>query len=154
AALEHITFHRQLSVLLAQPGQLRPLTLAQRTAPIAAAARISVHPVAQGARVDAQIPGHLRDRLPGLPDQPDRALPEISAELPACLRHRRSPLRRCLHATRGSPLSDVHLACYLTSAAWACRLGVLLSYDRFLCSAMSVSSGYVCCGSRGRPPSR
>jgi hypothetical protein len=34
------------------------------------------HPVTQSARVDAQVPGDLRDRLPGLPDQPDRALAE------------------------------------------------------------------------------
>src|SRR5262249_62248229 len=75
-----------------QPRQLRPLILAQHPAAIAAAALVGVHPVAQGARVDSQIPGHLRDRLPGLPDQPDRALPEISVELPACLCHRRTPL--------------------------------------------------------------
>jgi hypothetical protein len=34
------------------------------------------------AKDNAQIPGHLRDRLPGLPDNPDRALPEILIELP------------------------------------------------------------------------
>jgi hypothetical protein len=37
---------------------------------------VGVHPIALGARVDPQIPGDLRDRLTGLPDQPDRALPE------------------------------------------------------------------------------
>src|SRR4029077_5891613 len=77
AALEDITLHRQLSVLAAQPGQLRPLILIQRAAAIAAAALVSVHPVAQGTWVDPQIPGHLRDRPTGLPHQPDRALPEI-----------------------------------------------------------------------------
>src|SRR5207245_2203348 len=82
---------------------LRPLILTQRTAAIPAAPGISVDPVAQGARVDPQVPGDLRDRLAGLPDQPDRAFPEIVIELPACFCHRRSPLRRCLHATRGSP---------------------------------------------------
>src|SRR5690348_12573856 len=47
------------------------------------------------------------DRLTGLPDQPDRALPEVPIELPACLCHRPVlPLRRCVHVTRGSPLSD------------------------------------------------
>jgi len=52
----------------------------------------------------AQVPGHLRDRLAGLPDQPHSALPEIRIELPARLCHRPVlPLRRCLHATRGSP---------------------------------------------------
>ena len=40
---------------------------------------------------DAQVTGHLRDRLAGLPDQPDRALPEVRIELPACLCHRRPP---------------------------------------------------------------
>jgi len=64
-------------VLLAQPGQLRPLILAQHavrsTAPL-----VGVHPVAQGALVDTQVP-----------DQPHRALPEILIELPACFCHRR-----------------------------------------------------------------
>jgi hypothetical protein len=55
-----------------------------------AAARVSVHPVAQGYRVDPQVPGYLRDRLAGLADQPDGALPEISIELPAYLCHRPS----------------------------------------------------------------
>ena len=72
--------------------QLRPLILTQRPAPIAAAPLVGIHSVAQGARVDPQIPGDLRDRLTGLPDQPDPALPEISVEPPACLCHRRSPL--------------------------------------------------------------
>jgi hypothetical protein len=35
--------------------------------------------------------GHLRDRPAGLPDQPDRALPEIGIELPARLCHRLPP---------------------------------------------------------------
>src|SRR6266581_3487118 len=51
AALEDITFHRQLSVLAAQPGQLRPLIFTER-AVTAAAAGIGVDPVAHGARVD------------------------------------------------------------------------------------------------------
>ena len=33
---------------------------------------VDVHPVAQGPRVDPQVPGHLRGRLLGLPDQSDR----------------------------------------------------------------------------------
>ena len=40
------------------------------------------HPVAQGPLVDAQLPGHLRDRPAGLPDNPDRALPEILIKPP------------------------------------------------------------------------
>src|SRR5215471_4569305 len=54
-AFEHVTLHRQLGVLLAQPGQLRPLILIQRARPITAAALVGVHPVAQGAWVDPQI---------------------------------------------------------------------------------------------------
>src|SRR6516225_8686290 len=48
--------------------QLRPLILIQRPGAIPAAALVRVDPVAQGAFVDAQVPGDLRDRLPGLPD--------------------------------------------------------------------------------------
>jgi hypothetical protein len=39
--------------------------------------------------VNAQLPGHLRDRLPGLPDNPHRTLPEVLIELPSQLCHRR-----------------------------------------------------------------
>ncbi len=39
------------------------------------------------------VPRHLRDRLAGLPDQPDRALPEVRIELPPRLSsHRRTSL--------------------------------------------------------------
>ena len=66
--------------------------------------RVRVDPVPQRALVDAQIFRDLRDRPAGLPDQPDRALLEVLIELPACLCHRPVlPLRRCVHATRGSP---------------------------------------------------
>src|SRR6185436_7701800 len=115
AALEHITLHRQLGVLLAQPGQLRPLILRQGPVRIAAAPLIRVHPVPQGPLVDPEIPGDLRDRLAGLPDQPDRALPEVLIERPACLCHRRPPLRRCVHATRGNPIVVVRLGWLGTS---------------------------------------
>src|SRR5215469_4518953 len=91
-AFEHVAPHGELGVLLTQPGQLGPLILAQRPVTLTAAAPVSVHPVAQGPGVDAQIPGHLRDRLAGLPDQPHRALPEVLVELPARLSHRRTPL--------------------------------------------------------------
>jgi len=81
-AFEHITLHRQLSVLLTQPRQLRALVLAQRAVPLTPPAPVQHHPVTQGSLVNAQVPGHLRDRLAGLPDNPDRALPEILIELP------------------------------------------------------------------------
>src|SRR5262249_54081843 len=83
--------------------QLRPLILRQRPVRLAAAPLIRVHPVPQRALVDAQVLGDLRDRLAGLPDQPDRALLEVLIELPACLCHRRPPLSRSVHATRGNP---------------------------------------------------
>jgi hypothetical protein len=60
-------------VLLPQPGHPGPLILAQRAVPVPAAAPVRVHPVPQGAFVDPQVPGHLRDRAAGLPDQPHRA---------------------------------------------------------------------------------
>jgi len=60
-------------------------------------------PVLQGPRDNPQLPGHLHDRLARLPDQPDRALPEILVELPARLSHRPPHLMPCVHATRGNP---------------------------------------------------
>src|ERR1700728_229721 len=85
------SLHRQLSVLAAQPRQLRSLILIQRPLALAAAALVSVDPVAERAFLDAQIPGHPRDRLAGLPTQPHHALPEVRIELPACLCHRHPP---------------------------------------------------------------
>jgi hypothetical protein len=55
----------------------------QRPVPLPAAAPVGVHPVPQGPLVDPQVPGHLRDRLARLPDQPHRALLEVRIELPA-----------------------------------------------------------------------
>ena len=46
--------------------------------------RIGVHPVAQGALVDPEVLGDLRDRAAGLPDQPDRALLE-SLDRTSCI---------------------------------------------------------------------
>jgi lambda repressor-like predicted transcriptional regulator len=66
AALEHVTY-RQLGVLPPQPGQLRPLTLAQRPTCLAAAPLVLVHPVPQRALVDPQVLRDLRDRTAGLP---------------------------------------------------------------------------------------
>jgi len=74
-ALEDITPHPQLSTLLTQPGQLSPLVLAQLSAAGLPPPPVSTDPVLQRARADPQVPGDLRDRLTGLPDQPDRALP-------------------------------------------------------------------------------
>jgi hypothetical protein len=55
-ALEDITFRRQLGVLPAQPGQLRPLILTQRTTAIAAAALVRVRlPVTTAVEPVAQL---------------------------------------------------------------------------------------------------
>src|SRR3954454_15432813 len=51
-------------------------------------------PVAQGALVDPQLPGHLRDRLAGLEHQPDHTGLEVRIELPVLPSHRRPPQRR------------------------------------------------------------
>ena len=52
AALEDITPHLPLRVLLAQPRQLRALVLARLPVPALPAAPVSIDPVAQGSRVD------------------------------------------------------------------------------------------------------
>src|SRR6185437_15075534 len=81
------------------------LALTQVPVPAVPAAPVGGHPVPQGALVDPEVPGHLRDRLTRFTDQPHRAFPEVPVELPACFsRHRRSlPLRGSLHAGRGNP---------------------------------------------------
>jgi hypothetical protein len=60
-------------------------------------------PVAQRALVDAQIAGHLRDRLTGRPDQPHRALPEVPIELPARLPSETPPFKRISPRWEGKP---------------------------------------------------
>jgi len=66
--------YRQLGILPPQPHQLGPLIPAQLPVPGVPPPPVRIHPVAQRALVDTQLPGHLRDRLTGLPDQPHRAL--------------------------------------------------------------------------------
>ncbi len=90
-APEDITPHPQLGALLTQPGQLGPLIRAQLTAASLPPPPVRTDPVPQRALIDTQLPGHPRDRLPGLPDQPHRALPEVLIELPPHLCHRHSP---------------------------------------------------------------
>jgi hypothetical protein len=69
-ALDHGALHGQLGVLPAQLHQLGVLVLAQLAPPAVAAAPVSIDPVAQRALADSEVPGHLRDRPAGLPDQP------------------------------------------------------------------------------------
>ena len=70
---------------------------------------------ALAARIRAahvQLAGHLRDRFARLTHDPDRAFLELRVVLASCL-HRPSPLRRCLHDTRGSPCRPrcAHVGC-------------------------------------------
>src|SRR4029077_6952915 len=75
-ALEHIALHRQLGILLTQPVQLVALVLVQRAFALPSPP-VQVHPPTQRALVQAELPSHLRDRLTRLPDDPDRAFPEL-----------------------------------------------------------------------------
>src|SRR3979411_144417 len=79
-ALEHITLHRQLRVLLTQPAELVALALAQRAIALTGAP-VQVHPPAQRALVQPELPSHPRDRPAGLPDNPNRTLPELSIKI-------------------------------------------------------------------------
>jgi hypothetical protein len=51
--------------------------------PVSRSVPVDVQSVFQGALVSVQVPGHLRDRLEVLWNQPDRALSEVQIELPA-----------------------------------------------------------------------
>src|SRR5438034_3818250 len=55
---EHVAPHRELGVLLTQPGQLGPLILAQRTVALTAAAPVSVHPVARSEEHTSELQSH------------------------------------------------------------------------------------------------
>src|SRR5690348_6360436 len=99
-----ITLHPQLDVLGPQPLQLRALGLAQRRVAALIAAPPASAPVTQRALVDAQLPGHLRDRLARLEHQLNRAISKLLIKFSVLPWHRSSS-KRCLHATRGSPLA-------------------------------------------------
>ena len=98
-------------------SQLGPLVLAQPT--VTTRARLSLaHPVRQRARVDPQLPGHLRDRLAGLPHNPNRALPELLDQTSFVPQPSPSPLRGCLHATRGNPVGLQGLMALRVRSGW------------------------------------
>src|ERR1017187_558608 len=71
----------QLGPWGAPPGAGLPPVQEREHGTICAAPLISVHPVAQRALVDAQIPGHPSNRLAGFPYQASRDLPEVAVEL-------------------------------------------------------------------------
>src|SRR3954454_15887239 len=100
-ALEHIALHPQLGVLPAQPGQLRALVLAHRPVAAVTSPPCDGDPVPERALVDAQLAGHLRDRLAGLAHQPDRAGLEVLIEPAVLPRHRCPPQRRDVSTLRG-----------------------------------------------------
>jgi hypothetical protein len=77
---------QQLSDLPAQLRQLLALVTGHALG-IAALDLVPGQPVTQRALTDPQVTGHLRDRLPGLPHDPDRTLAELRIELPSLLRH-------------------------------------------------------------------
>src|SRR3982750_2673583 len=88
-SLEDIALHPQLGVLRAQPLELLDVTGGQALGALAGLPGLG-DPVAQGALVDAQVPGDLGDRLPRLLDDPDRSLAELPVVLLARLWHRYS----------------------------------------------------------------
>ena len=65
----------------------RRLTDAKRRRRLAPGALVLVHPVTQGPFVDPQVPGHLRDRLAGLPNDTHRTLAELPIEPTSRLSH-------------------------------------------------------------------
>src|SRR6516225_5997989 len=85
-ALEHIALHRQLGVLLAQPVELIAFALTERALAVASTP-IQIHPPAQRALVQAQLPNDLRDRPARLPHDPDRAFSKLPIEISPYHRH-------------------------------------------------------------------
>src|SRR5215212_1625842 len=106
-ALEHITLHPQLRILPLQLTQTGSFIDVQAVL-LAALDPLPIHPVAQGPRIDPEVPGHLSDRLAGLTHDPHRALTELGVVLPTCLWHHHSsyamPPRFCgIPAVPSSP---------------------------------------------------
>src|SRR5215213_3900111 len=99
-SLEDITLHPQLSDLTAQPLQLGVVILRQARRAVTGVPS-ALHPVAQGALVDPQVAGDLRDRLPGLLDDPNSSLTELPIVLLPYLWHL-DPHCRCLHGSGGT----------------------------------------------------
>ena len=64
-------------------GQLRPLAVAQLPVPAPRRRRSWLTQLPSVPVMNPQIFRDLGDRLAGLPDQPDRAFPEVAVELPS-----------------------------------------------------------------------
>src|SRR3990170_4756633 len=100
-SLEYITLHPQLVDVLAQLVQLGPLVNGEAF-PLAPLNPLPVHPIAQGARVDPQIPGHLSDRLARLTHDPHSPLTELGSYF-LRISDMTSPHSGSLHGLRGYP---------------------------------------------------
>src|SRR5680860_590392 len=85
-ALEDIALHPQLGVLAAQPLQLLDVRDGQPVGALTLGTILGT-PVPQRALVDPEIAGDLRNRFPGLPDDPHSPLTKLLVELPSFLRH-------------------------------------------------------------------
>lgn len=87
-SLEDTTLHPQRRDLLAQLLELLTLIAGQATA-LAGGSRLR-YPVPERALVHPEIPGYLRDRLPGLLNDPDRSVLELLTEPLPVLCHENS----------------------------------------------------------------
>ena len=81
----------EFRALAPQTHQLGPLVLTQSAITALALPVVFGHPVLQRAWVNSTVPGHLRDRLAGLPDQPHCACLKSASNF-LRLFHRRPPL--------------------------------------------------------------
>src|SRR5215213_3831141 len=99
-SLEDITLHPQLSYLTTQPLQLGVVVLRQARGAVTGVPS-ALHPVAQRALVDPEVASDLRDRLPGLLDDPNSSLTELPVVLLPYLWHL-DPHCRCLHGSGGT----------------------------------------------------
>src|SRR5215213_570898 len=103
-SLEDITLHPQLSYLTTQPLQLGVVVLRQARGAVTGVPS-ALHPVAQRALVDPEVASDLRDRLPGLLDDPNSSLTELPVVLLPYLWHL-DPHCRCLHGSGGTSLVE------------------------------------------------
>ena len=129
--------------------------------PSSPAAALPGAPVAQRALVDAQLPGHLRDRLPGLEHHPHRALPEVLIELPILSLPSPSSSKAMSPRYEGKPsVADAsrrgtrHLASHVarTSVACSCLRQVVGPRARMSLQVEAPDDADRCCSPVTRSP--